>query len=336
MREFRRADGLRLVPVDEIAARGEREVARVAAVQRGVISVAQLQAAGLGHEAIRRRVRGGRLHRHLHGVYLVGHPGLAPMAPETAALLALGRGAVLSHHTAARLHGLLPRGGETSRNDQARAGVLDVTVVGRRPRRRAGIASHSTPALAEDDRVLREGLPATAVARTLADLAACAGEELLDRIVAEALATRRATTEDIERAMSRATDRRGHGLLRELLDGGGGFVRSGGERALLGLIVAAGLPRPEVNVRLGAWEADFVWRDARLVIELDGRDGHSSAWARDRDARKSLELERAGWRVVRITGRQLARRPEWLLAQLGGLLLAGAARPRRRDDPNRA
>ena len=300
-------------------------MARVAALQRGVISVAQLQAAGLDHEAIRRRVRAGRLHRHLHGVYLVGHPGMAPLASETAALLALGRGALLSHRTAARLHGLLPPGGETSRNHGRRAGAVDVTVVGRRPRRRAGIASHSTPALAEDDRALREGLPATAVARTLVDLAASADDDILDRMVAEALATRRATAEQIERAMSRATDRRGHGLLRGLLDGGGGFVRSGGERALLGLIVAAGLPRPELNVRLGPWEADFVWRDAHLVVELDGRDGHSSPWASDRDARKSLELERAGWRVVRVTGRQLARRPEWVLAQLGGLLLTRAA-----------
>ena len=81
----------------------DRAVARVAGRQRGLITRAQLAEAGLGRGAIAHRVAEGRLHRVHRGVYLVGHRVPAPLARETAALLAIGVGAVLSHRSAAKL-----------------------------------------------------------------------------------------------------------------------------------------------------------------------------------------------------------------------------------------
>lgn len=311
MRDQRRPRGLRLVAVDEIDGHGEREVARIAAVQRGVIAVDQLRAAGLDGDDVARRRRLGRLHPLTRGVYLVGHPEPAPLAVETAALLAAGPRAVLSHGSSAHLSGLL----------RSPPAETHVTVAGRRPRRRTGICVHRVADLHPADLWVRDGLPATRPARTIVDLAAAGWDEhALDRALAEAIAVRATTVEEVRAAMERAANPRGRGRLEALLGDGPAVVRSGGERALLALIRRAGLPEPETNARLGPWTVDLLWREQRLVVELDGHAAHSSPWARDRDARKTLDLQRAGWRVIRFTGRQLARTPEWVLVQIAAAL----------------
>jgi hypothetical protein len=49
----------------------DRAIAEIAARQRGVVSRAQLLAAGIHGDAIKRRLRSGRLHPMHRGVYLV-------------------------------------------------------------------------------------------------------------------------------------------------------------------------------------------------------------------------------------------------------------------------
>ena len=86
--------------------RGDRvdvRVARFAGRNRGVVSRAQLLALGRSSTGIARWIAAERLHRLLSGVYLYGHPVPPPLAWETAALLATGPSAVLSHHSAAAL-----------------------------------------------------------------------------------------------------------------------------------------------------------------------------------------------------------------------------------------
>lgn len=56
---------------------------------------------------------------------------------------------------------------------------------------------------------------------------------------------------------------------------------------------------------LAGYEVDFLWRDRRLVIEVDGYAFHSSPAAFERDRLRDGELEDAGYRVRRITWRQL-------------------------------
>ena len=45
-------------------------------------------------------------------------------------------------------------------------------------------------------------------------------------------------------------------------------------------------------------EADCVWRDARLIAELDGRAVHGTVAAFERDRARDRALNAAGWRVV--------------------------------------
>jgi very-short-patch-repair endonuclease len=77
-------------------------------------------------------------------------------------------------------------------------------------------------------------------------------------------------------------------VLRGTLDArAAGFDRSKAERMLMRLILRAGLPTPERNARIGRWEADFLWRDQRLIVETDGYAGHAGPEAFHRDRRRT-------------------------------------------------
>src|SRR6266480_651785 len=75
----------------------------LAARQHGLVTRAQLRDAGLSPEAIRHRVRTGRLHRAHRHVFAVGRPELTREGVWLAAILAGGEGAALSHLCAAAL-----------------------------------------------------------------------------------------------------------------------------------------------------------------------------------------------------------------------------------------
>jgi hypothetical protein len=79
------------------------EVAALADAQHGVVSRAQLLQAGLSVQAVDRRVRAQRLRPMHRGVYAVGHRRLTAQGRWMAAVLACGKGAVLSHQIAAAL-----------------------------------------------------------------------------------------------------------------------------------------------------------------------------------------------------------------------------------------
>ena len=89
---------------------------------------------------------------------------------------------------------------------------------------------------------------------------------------------------------------------------------------VLELILAAGLPQPEVNVPL--WLEgrkvipDFRCPSIRLVIEADGRRWHDDPLARADDLERQALLERHGERVLRVTWRQAVAQPAETLARL--------------------
>jgi very-short-patch-repair endonuclease len=80
---------------------------RLGSRQEGSVKRAQLLAAGVGPNAVKRRARNGQLHRVHRGVYIVGHTALAPHAEEFAALLACGERSLISHRSAAYLWSIL-------------------------------------------------------------------------------------------------------------------------------------------------------------------------------------------------------------------------------------
>ena len=61
---------------------------------------------------------------------------------------------------------------------------------------------------------------------------------------------------------------------------------------------------------------DFVWRDARLILETDGRETHGTATARRDDARRDHALRRAGYRVLRASYDEVLHHPATVAAKV--------------------
>jgi very-short-patch-repair endonuclease len=232
-------------------------------------------------------------------VYAVGHRAVSRHGWWLAAVLACGDGAVLSHRSAAALWGLRPT---------ERSGV-DVTVC-RRLRGRRGIEVRELP-LARDESATRDGVPVTSVPRTLMDLAAVLPRPQLQRAAEQAEALMLTDPLTLDAMLARGAGRHGIHNLRAVVARGiqPTVTRSELERRFLEMLERAGLPRPRVNERLtidGRWiEVDCAWPDRRVIVELDGHAYHSTRTAFERDRARDRALQAAGWRVVRVTWRQL-------------------------------
>jgi Protein of unknown function (DUF559) len=302
----------------------EIELADLAGRQYGVVARWQLVRIGFGNEAISHRIRAGRLHRLHSGVYAVGHRALPCEARWMAAVLAGGEGAVLSHASAAALWGLRP-------------------LTRKRPEITTPSSSRSTSdlhrhcsLLAADEVAVRRGIPVTCVARTLVDIAAGVRPWEFERAVREAEFLRLPQSPSLAELYTRHPGRRGARLVRVMLERlaqlPGGMTRSPLEDRFLRFLKRAGLPLPETNVTLSLggsiYEADCLWREARLIVELDGHEAHGTRAAFERDRERDRRMQVAGWRVVRITAGQL-RSPRSLTRDLGRLLDQSAISPLR-------
>jgi very-short-patch-repair endonuclease len=270
--------------------------------QQGSVSARQLRAAGIGRDAIGRRVR-KRLLRPIHrGVYLVGHTAAAPYAEEMAAALACGDHAVVSHRSAAAMWGFL---------SYPAKGDVWITVADGTDRCRPGIRIHRTRRLGPADIRRIEGVPVTSPDRTVLDIAAVVDEARLEAAVAEAHVRKLVSDASLRRQLSRDRGRPGCGAVGALLERAGepAHTKRKAERLLLRLVRRAGLPEPRANARVGPYEVDLLWREQRVVVEFDSIRFHTNrrAFKRDRDRTNDLQLR--GYVVLRITWVHLTR--EW-------------------------
>ena len=232
-----------------------------------------------------------------------------------AAVLVAGPGAALSHRSAAALWGLRPSAGTW----------IEVTAP-RQVRSHRGMKPHRRSLLADEVTEIR-GIPVTTVPRTLLDLAAVLPRHQVERAMNEAEVRRLTDALSAPALLARYPGWRGVAVIRAILEHGqiGSTVtRSELEERFLAFVDRYGLPRPEVNVHLpvaGGWiEVDCVWREQRLVIELDGWAFHRGPVAYERDRARDRALGVAGWRAVRVTWRQLHEGRARLAADLRRLL----------------
>ncbi|MGD9734987.1 MAG: type IV toxin-antitoxin system AbiEi family antitoxin domain-containing protein [Solirubrobacterales bacterium] len=267
----------------------EGAIARIAARQHGVITAAQLAAAGFDASAVARRVRSGRLHRIHRGVYAVGQTSLGEKGRWTAAVLACGEGAVLSHASAAALWGfLLPR-----------LGPVDVTLPSRSYRRHGEIRIHRPRRLASRDWMVRAEIRVTTPRRTIADCR----QTLPDYLV---------------RAAAREAQHAGYSVTLDR-------TRSDLELDFATFCRRHRLPPPEINIRIDLEEdrwltADFLWRSVHLVVETDSYLHHQGDVSFEDDHARDLALRRLGFTVLRYTGRQLEREGRAIADELRQLL----------------
>jgi very-short-patch-repair endonuclease len=292
----------------------------IAARQMGLVTRAQLRAAGIAADVIDRRVRANRLRQVHRGVYRVG-PLVAPRSRELAAVLACGPRAALSHRSAGALWELLPAADESA--------PIDISVSQGNRGRRPNIRVHRVSLPAHDVTSL-EGIPVTSVCRTVLDLAALLGARDLERVLAQAERQHHLDQPTLQSIAANHAGRPGAPVLRALLQNEArpALTRSEAEERFLSLIRKAQLPAPETNVLAGEYEVDFLWRRERLVVEVDGFAFHSARQNFESDRRRDARLAARGLSVVRVTWRQLVQEPEAMVARLAqALARAGNSQP---------
>jgi very-short-patch-repair endonuclease len=276
------------------------EIAARAGAQFGVVARAQLVEAGLTRREIETWVEAGRLWRVHRGVYAVGHSVLRVEGRWMAAVLACGEGAVLSHATAAAVWELRRVG----------SGAVHVTVPGDTGRkRRDGIRVHRSITLTERETTVVNGLPVTTPARTIIDLSRTIGEDELERIVDLADDRHLIDFRDLQAARSASLQ----AVLRAYAPAP---TRSEMERRFLRLCRKHGIPRPETNALIGGYLVDFVWREQRLIAEVDGYKYHRARARFERDREQDVVLSTKGWRTLRFTWRQITRKDAWVAAAI--------------------
>jgi hypothetical protein len=238
-----------------------------------------------------------------------------------AAVLACGPDAVLSHRSAAYLWGLVDTWEEP----------IDVTAPNRRGRSPEGVAAHRDGSLRPIDKTTLYGIPCTSVARTLLDFTGAVRDWEARKAVAQAEVLQILDKPKLRALLKRSRRRRGVARLRLILDTihpQTKRTRSELERLFLAMCSKRSVPEPEVNVWLSVpdghrYQADFLWRDSRLIVEADSRRFHDtdSAFVSDRKRRQQLEL--AGWRVSQCTWEEVEREPRRLAETVGALIAKG-------------
>jgi very-short-patch-repair endonuclease len=235
-----------------------------------------------------------------------------------AATLWGGENCVVSHETAAALHGLTYVAGRR------------LHVQSPRLLQRANIVAHRTRFLSSPT-VAVKGIPVTSVTRTLIDLSASLPTRSLEKLLDEAIRQGMTDIDRVKGVLRRSgVKRRGKRTLRQLIrsrDSNDEKTDSESEDELIRLIRSRKMPLPVLHYNVfheDGWlgEVDFAYPRERIAIEVHGYRVHSLKRVWENDQRRENELVRAGWKLLKATSLQLHQDPESFLEVLRSLLEA--------------
>jgi hypothetical protein len=266
-----------------------RAVAEFASRRYGVVTLQELLDLGLSRTGVKRWEADGGLHRLYRGVYAVGHAALTGYGRWLAAVKACGPGALLSHISAAALWNLI----------RSSSAIVHVTTPDRRSPK--GIRVHRVRRLNPGDVAVVDGVPVTSVARTLLDLADVLPQRQLIRAIEQA---ERLQIFDLRAIEDLRTDGRRIKKLRTAIGAVTGEpprTNSDWERDLLDFCDDHGIPRPELNVLVEGYEVDALWREKKVIVELDSYAFHRHLAAFVDDRRKIAALQLAGYLMLPLT-----------------------------------
>ena len=301
--------------------------------QHGLITRDQALATGLTDHEVRYLVRSGRLERLGRCLYGVpGHRG-SWTRDLWAAWLHAGPDAVISHHSAGRIHGF----------PECEAGRRQLILPGRRRHPPSAVQWFRIVDLRPDDVSSVDGLPVTTPTRTVVDLAGIMHLARLRLLVERGVVERQFTVEGVGATLGRVRRKgklgvRALSLVLDELGPGELVPRSELERLLDAVVELSGLPTPEHEHPLpGSGPLDgFVdrcWPEARLVVEADGRRWHERRQQMVRDRDRDLQAQVAGFDTTRLMWEQLRHDPHGTAVQLRAVYeqrrqLLGGADPR--------
>ncbi len=277
----------------------DQALQQLGAAGHGLVLRRDALAAGVCESALDRRIRAGSLVVEQPGIYRLAGAAATLARRERAAVLAAHPDGVLSHRSAARVHGLI--GVEVE--------AIDVTVSSTRLPRLRDVTIHRSLDLQPSHVRLLDGMRVTTVERTLADLGDVVPPRrvawALERAVIERLTTWERSTAILDEIGGRG--RNGRGALRAALAEwpfDGRPPDSVLEVALARLLAANGLPLPTFQHEMrhhGRFVArvDAAWLDRMVVGEVDGHHAHAGSEQFKRDLRRQNELVRLGYTVLR-------------------------------------
>ncbi|PRX44347.1 uncharacterized protein DUF559 [Prauserella shujinwangii] len=272
-------------------------------------------AAAIGERPLRAALANGVLTQIWRGVVVRSAHALDLRTRAAAAVLLVGRHAVLSGATAVALHGCAAAG------DVA---TVHVTVpYSRSVRSRPGLAVHQNR-FAPGDVVSVDGLPVFALDLALADFL-CEGtksvafaslDQALHRLPEE---ERDGFRQQVTGRLACRDDRRGVVQASMLAELATGKADSPPESELLLTVVEAGFPVPTaqhpvhtIDGRL-LYVLDLAWVERRIALEYDGYAAHEERAAYD--AERDERLARRGWIVIRVRAEDL-RDPSRVFTEL--------------------
>jgi len=195
---------------------------------------------------------------------------------------------------------------------------------------RVGIAMHRVR-LPADERTTVDAVPVTTVPRTIFDIAGRGGRRETERAFHEAEVQGLTDRLSLPDLLARYPGHPGTPLLGELLGigPGGGATANDFEAIFADLVERHRLPRPRFNPDLVVggrhFSPDCAWMEQRVVVELDGRAVHATRRAFEADRERDRIFAAEGWRVVRVTWRQLSTTPTAVVNDLQRVLSATAA-----------
>ena len=298
-------------------------MAAIAREQRGRAKRTQLLAAAITAHQIDAMLGTGWLQPRFPGVYVVGYAPAGELTRETEALLACPDGALLGGESAAATWNLIPW--------RLARGPVHVTIQGEHRTGHGGIWLHRTRTLdAGLDVRTRSGLPIVSPARALVEIAGTVTPRELERGLDDGLQSNVVRLAQVRETLTRIGSRRAgspvlDALLRER-EGGSGITRSDAEIDLSEAIVAAGLPRPERNQPLFGYTVDMLWRELRVIVEVDSYRWHLGKASFDSDRARDADLEARGFTVLRFTAKQIAEEPFVVIARIAATLAWASAR----------
>jgi hypothetical protein len=293
----------------------DRQLAIIASRQRMLLTLDDVHTCGGGREHVRARVQAGRWETVDDGVYRIAG---APMDWETrllAGVLAARPGAAASHLAAARLWGIA---------GYSRA-MPELSIPRGRRYRRPDVRSHESTDLDRCRIVERNGVPVTDADRTVLDLGRYVGVSRLTRSVEDARRRGLVTWSSLISVLARHARKGRHGTRRlravilqnahreEITD-------ADMELLVLGLLVEAGLPEPELHHRVHdgtrfVAEVDLAYPQWKVAIECDG-GVHLQEQVRDADLEKQNDLILLGWTVLRFGFNRTRARPEQVVREV--------------------
>jgi predicted transcriptional regulator of viral defense system/very-short-patch-repair endonuclease len=294
----------------------DARLARIAGRQHGVVTLRQLEAIGIRGTSVKRRAASGRLARLYRGVYAVGHIQRTRETRWIAAVMACGRGSVLSHLDAAALWEIY----------ESRGANIHVTTTAPSARRLPSIRVHRARSLDPADVTTKDGIPVTTVARTLIDLTDLLPGDRILRAIREAEYRRLLDLDALIAAVQRANGRRRLTALKTAIERHrpGQIVREELEHRFLELVHEADLPAPQTNVKVGTrrrtYTVDCLWPEDGVAVELDGRDAHARVTAFEEDRARDAALTAAGLRPLRFTWHRVTAEGDDVLAELQATL----------------